>query len=446
MMSFKNTIFILGLFIFGSVLFGQNVQTATATMTLQKAIETAMANNYDLKIAENTLEQANNSNTAGNAGLLPSVSLSGGANYSVTDSDTDMDDENGNYTVTTNNLGTTTHSATARVEYTLFDGYGNQYTFKKLKQTNLLQKTIFRQQMENTVLQVSQLYYEVCKAQQNLNLARESMQISRDRFNLTSDQKMYGQATHLDLLNAEVDMNTDSTSLLAAEQAMLTAVKDLNLMMGISIHENYWVDEKVDFREDLSAENVISYALNNNSIYLAQQQQEALSYLELKITKANKYPTVTAYGQYSYNRSDYSKGTTVNTDATIPSVGASLSFNLFNGKRQSIKTQNARLDVLNEQERTLQAKAQLERDAANSFIDYEYKRRIANLQESSLKQAKLNFEQSKEMFQLGRISSIEFRTAQQNLLNVGNKYNETLFEAKIAEFNLLKLTGELIKE
>jgi outer membrane protein TolC len=93
----------------------------------------------------------------------------------------------------------------------------------------------------------------------------------------------------------------------------------------------------------------------------------------------------------------------------------------------------------------MQLKSQVERDASNAYTDYIYKRRIVDLQESSLEQAKLNFDQTQEMFQLGRVTSIEFRTAQQNLLNVAAQYNDALYTAKVAEFYLLQLTGKLIQ-
>ena len=100
---------------------------------------------------------------------------------------------------------------------------------------------------------------------------------------------------------------------------------------------------------------------------------------------------------------------------------------------------------MSEQERTRQIKSQLERDASNAYTDYAYKKRIIELQERSMVQAELNFEQTKEMFKLGSVSSIEFRTAQQNMLNVANNYNDSRFNAKVAEYNLLRITGELIQ-
>ncbi|MBI9061327.1 MAG: TolC family protein [Marinilabiliaceae bacterium] len=423
----------------------QNTTPTADQLSLQKAIETAMVNNYDLKIAGNSLKKAENNNTAGNAGLLPSVSINGGTEYSNNDSEMQLNGTGNDAVVTTDGAESMSYNASARVDYTLFDGFGNVYTRKKLKQANMLQETLYRQQMEMTILQVVQYYYEACRAQQNLTLAQESMRISRDRYTRAKDQKTYGQANQLDLLNAEVDMNSDSTAILQAEQALLMGIKNLNVVMGTAISNTYSFDDQVTFLDDLTAESVMTETMLNNSSLLSQQQQQGISRMDLKITQAAKYPTLSAYGQYGYNRQDNDAGQLAYNQNLGTTAGVSLKFNVFNGRQQRTREQNAKLDLRSQLERTFQIQSELERDAANAYTDYDYKRRIADLQQSSLKQAKLNFDQTKEMFQLGRVTSIEFRTAQQNLLNVANKYNDALFQAKVAEYNLLQLTGTLIK-
>ncbi|WP_430813165.1 TolC family protein [Carboxylicivirga sp. RSCT41] len=423
----------------------QTVPDSSEQLTLQKAIEIAMVNNYDIKIASADRQKAKNNNSIGNAGLLPSVSINGGADYSS--SDTEMEINNGGNTsiIEADGAVSTNYNAAARVDYTLFDGFGNIYTYKKLKSSDNLQETIFRQQTETTIVQVAEQYYQVCRAQQNLHLAQESMRISRERYQKAMDQKAYGQANQLDVLNAEVDMNNDSTTVLQTEQTFIQSIKDLNLVLGVPIQNVYEVDNSIDYRDDFKADVVIADALMNNASLSAQQQQEKISNLDVKITDANKYPTLSAYGQYSYNRTDNDAGQLLYNQTQGPKVGVSLNFNVFNGRQQRTKEKNARLDYISQQERTMQVKSQVERDASNAYTDYIYKRRIVDLQESSLEQARLNFEQTQEMFQLGRVTSIEFRTAQQNLLNVAAQYNDAQYTAKVAEFYLLQLTGKLIQ-
>ncbi len=421
----------------------QSVPDTSTQLTLQKAIEIAMLNNYDIKIASAERQKAKNSNSIGNAGLLPSLSVNGGADYSK--NDTEMELSSSGDIQTIDDAEAINYNANARIDYTLFDGFGNIYTYKKLQSNDNLQETIFRQQTEKTIVEVAEQYYQVCRAQQNLHLAKESMRISRERHQKAIDQKTYGQANQLDVLNAEVDMNNDSTTVLQTEQTFIQSIKNLNLVLGVPIQNVYEVDNAISYRDDFKADAVIADALMYNASLSAQQQQERISDLDVKITDAKKYPTLSAYGQYAYSRSENDASIMTYSQSTGPKVGVSLSFDVFNGRQQRTKEKNARLDYISQQERTLQVKSQVERDASNAYTDYIYKRRIVELQESSLKQAKLNFDQTQEMFQLGRVTSIEFRTAQQNLLNVAAQYNDSQYTAKVAEFYLLQLTGQLIQ-
>ncbi len=422
---------------------------SSSQLTLQKAIEIAMLNNYDIKIASGELQKAKNRNSIGNAGLLPSLSVNGGADYSNKDTKLQIATPGENGTTITDfeqdNAASTTYNANARIDYTLFDGFGNIYTYKKLQRTDALQETIFRQQTELTIVQVAQEYYQVCRAQQNLHLAKESMRISRERWQKTMDQRAYGQANQLDILNAEVDMNNDSTTVLQTEQNFIQSLKNLNLVLGVPIQNTYEVDNTIAFRDDFTAEEVLTAALMNNASLLSQQQQEQMSHLDVKIANSGKYPTLSAYGQYGYYRQENDASQVLYNQNIGTTAGVALKFNVFNGRQQSTREKNAKLDYINQQERTYQVRSEIERDASNAYTDYIYKRRIVELQKSSLEQARLNFEQTKEMFQLGRVTSIEFRTAQQNLLRVAANYNDVQYQAKTAEFYLLQLTGQLIQ-
>ena len=53
----------------------------TKKMTIEEAIELTLKNNYGISIAKNQAEQAVNSNTLGNAGMLPRVDLNAVQNF-----------------------------------------------------------------------------------------------------------------------------------------------------------------------------------------------------------------------------------------------------------------------------------------------------------------------------------------------------------------------------
>ena len=89
---------------------------AQEILTLDEAIGLALENNPQVEIARNDAAVAENNAKLGNADLLPQISMSGGT--TVTDRDGDK---------------STSTNASVSASYTLFDGFGNIYRFKRLK-------------------------------------------------------------------------------------------------------------------------------------------------------------------------------------------------------------------------------------------------------------------------------------------------------------------------
>ncbi len=419
-------------------------QTISGKLSLENAINLALENNYDIKTAKNQLQEAENSNTRGNAGLLPSVSAGGSAEYA-----------NKNAKVKPRSLGmevgsdgatTTTFMGNIRVDYTLFGGFAKLYTYKKLQQNNERVRSLYRLNIENTIVQTAQAYYTLCNASKQLEMINRSIEISADRLKRVKTRQEFGQAGTLDILNAEVDYNADSSRLLTAELQYKNSIKNLNVIMGIDVDEKYEVDDKVEFNIIDNEATMQEKAMKNNSLLLMNQYLQAIAELDIKITKSNRYPSLSAYGTYSFYRQNTSVGQTEYVQQIGPSVGLSLRWSIFNGRQQHIREQNAMLELENAKISAEKLKAELQRDISNAYTDYDYKKRAVDLQEKNRARAKLNFQRTQELYRLGQVSSIVFRTAQQNYLNAEKSYNSAKYSTKLSEIVLLKIAGELVKE
>jgi len=57
----------------------------------------------------------------------------------------------------------------------------------------------------------------------------------------------------------------------------------------------------------------------------------------------------------------------------------------------------------------------------------------------------VNFERTNEEYKTGRVSSIEYRQAQINLLTSENSLLNARYDAKLLEIQMLLLSGEILK-
>ncbi|MBD0402611.1 TolC family protein [Flammeovirga sp. EKP202] len=423
---------------------------AQEKMSINEAIQLALTNNHNLKAVEVNKEQANNNATAGMAGMLPSITANGTADYS--NNDTEMEFMNtgapseGDNRMKLDNAASTTFDANIRMDYVLFNGNGNRFTLNQLRESATLEDIRFKQEVESTVLQVVEAFYDISREQENLNISKETIVTSNKRLERLKNRYLLGQSTKLEVLNAEVDLNSDSTAYLQTEQAYYTAIRKLNVVLGGEVSSMYEVDADFEFLNGLTADNVLEKAMTENLSLLAQHKQEEITELDLKIAKAGKSPTLSTYAQYGYNRMNNDAGQVLYNENLGMSAGVTMSFNVFNGHQQKKKEQNAKLSVMAQQQNTMQLTKELQRDVMNAWSDYDYKQRIANMEAKSMEQAELNFRQTKEQYELGQVTSIDFRTAQTNLQTAKNRLNDALYNAKVAEYSILQLSGDLLDQ
>ena len=124
--------------------------------------------------------------------------------------------------------------------------------------------------------------------------------------------------------------------------------------------------------------------------------------------------------------------------------GATLAWSLFDGLKKKTAIQNAQIALETNQLKVEEAKLTVERDVLNSFDLFQNSIILLKVEERSVAAAQLNFDRSKELFNQGQITTTDFRQAQLNLNRAKSRLNTANFITKMAEIELIRLSGELI--
>lgn len=150
-------------------------------------------------------------------------------------------------------------------------------------------------------------------------------------------------------------------------------------------------------------------------------------------------------GSYGWNEGNFPSTNFLASNTTYGlSGGLNLTWNLFDGGSAITALKNAKLQISNQELFQKQIKTEVNRDIANAKGNYENRLAIYRMQESNVEVAQSNFKRSDERYRSGQISSLELRQAQLNLLNARTTKNLAKYEAKLAEVELLQLTGQLL--
>jgi outer membrane protein TolC len=421
-------------------------------LSKDEAVAQALENNFGIKVARNQVEIAENNKSLLNSGFLPTLTATAGATYNRDDATIEFPGqflENGDprADIELTKAEAQRYNSGLTLNYTLFDGLGRMYNYKSLKEQYQLSELQARETIENTMLQLFSIYFEVARLTENVNVFKKALEISNDRITRAEYAFEYGQNTKLDILNAQVDVTNDSINLLNAEQQLVNTKRDLNVVLNLNLNETYAVDTVVTFIPRLQLEDYIDVAKENNVALLQTNKSLAINNYDIKVSKSGYLPNIGLTGAYGWNlnqsaASAFFPGT--NNQTYNLNLAARLTWNLFDGGGTSVRVKNAKIAYKNQELLKKQIEIEVDRDILNALNIYENRLNIYAIQEQNVITNLNNFERSKEQFQLGRITSIEFRQAQINLLNAATNKNLAKYDAKLAELQLLQLTGQLL--
>lgn len=407
------------------------------------ALKLALEHNYGIKIANNLAELAENNADILNSGYLPT--LTGNAGASIDRQNTEGQLANGDTRIA-DGAETRRYNASINLNYILFDGLGRMYNYKRLKEEYKLSELDARETVENTVSQLFSIYYTVAQFSENVSVLEQTITISKDRLTRAEYQFDYGQSTKLEVLNAEVDINNDSINLINAKQQLRNAKRDLMVVLGNEMPIEFEVQTDINFLLNLNKQELQSKTQANNIDLLRAKKNISISQFDVKASKAHFLPSVGLQGAYGWNESSNNSPLAFvlqNTSSGV-SGGVNLTWNLFDGGTSITRTKNARINLEIQELQKEQLQMDVERNFNNAWEDYQNKLTVLGMQEGNIITASNNFERTQEKFKLGQVNSIEFRQAQINLINAELNRNQAKYQAKVAELEVLRISGELL--
>ena len=417
-------------------------------ITLEKAIEYSLENSNDIKIAKNDLKINDNNTSLGSAGLLPSIVINSGYNQSVSNSEFEfnsfLDFGGGSMDeIEANNASSASFSSSIGLSYTLFNGFSGIYNLKKFNYLDDLSKNNLQLQIENKIMEVVMKYYEFINKKNLFNLLEETHNISASRYERILEKSKYGLTSSLELLNAEIDLNTDLVNLNNSRIDYENSRSELFFFMG-KTDSTFIYDQTILFNDSLEIENLFVKLKQNNSSILIAQSNFDIAKQDLKISKSKVSPKVDFSTSFSFNKSGSETSfISKQTDRGLFGI-ISLQFPIFNGDliRKNIK--NSKINLESKKYQLEEIVDRLELSLINTFNLYKQGLKNLQIQKNNLEIFELNFQKSKELYKLGQLNSLQFREAQLNLLNFKINYSANLFNTKIQEYLLYQYSGMLL--
>lgn len=410
--------------------------------TLEKCIETGLKHNYSVRIIQNEEQVSSNNATPGNAGYLPTIDLSGGYNGTLYNYDYDYTDGTSEKI---KNINAETANVGLNLNWTIFDGFGIQADYHKLKELQSMGQLNTRIAIEDLTANIAAEYYNLIRQRIRLRNLRSAVRLSKERLRIVEERYIIGSMSRLDLQQAKVDFNADSSQLLTQYETLNASQIRLNELMGVdSVNQRIRVRDTIPLNTSLMEADLWQKTLVNNASLLASQKNRTLSELDYKKIRSRNYPYLRLNAGYGYTANWYETGTTELQKRLGLNYGLTVGFTIFDGMNRRREQRNARIQIKNSELRTQELELGLKADLSNLWMAYQNNLDLWGLEKENLIVAQENYEIAIERYKLGDLSGIELREAQNNLLEAEERQSIAEYNTKLCEISLLQLSGEIL--
>ena len=413
---------------------------AQEIVTIENAVRIALENNYEIKIASNNSLINKTNVTTGNAGMLPKATANiidnnGIQNLSQTRADGTVNK--------LNNAKSSSLNYGVGLDWTIFDGFKMFAKFDQLKELQKLGEAQLKLTIITKISDVNATYFNLVQQQQQLAALDTTIVISNQRLNLAQNRFSIGKASKLEVLNAQVDLNTDKVALLRQKELYANTKIVLNQILARDAKTDFFVVNNVTVDGQLLLPELIVLAEKQNPQLEAQIISKRIAELQLKQIKGTRYPIVKLNTGYNFSDSQSSLGFTTQSSARGLNYGFSASLNLFEGFAQNRNEQIAKIQIENSKLAFDQQSQLLNSELATSYQTYLTNLELIDLEEKNEAIANQNLNITLDKFRIGTITTLEFRTAQLNYVNAKVRYSNAQFQAKLSEIALKELAGTI---
>jgi outer membrane protein len=415
---------------------------AQESLSLNDAIGIALKNNYSILIYSNEQTIGSNNNTAGNAGMLPSVSASGGLNETTSDLEQNYTDGRA---VDRKGVVATTANAGVSLDWTLFDGFRMFIEKNRLSELATRDTLAYKIEIENTVEEVIGAYFRVVQQRKLIDAIDIIIAIDSERVVLAQTRLDVGSGARLDLLQSKVDLNEQLSTKLRLVATLAEYKDQLNYLLSRKAGTDFNITDSIVITYNPSSETLRNSVQQQNRSIMAAKSDQRVSLLSWNETKSLRYPLLDFYAGYNYNRNKSEAGFLLLNKTSGYNYGISLWWNLFDGFNVNRQVKNAKLEYQNADFRLKDMQLQISIQLEKALRDFNNNLNILALEQENILLARENLDVAFERFRTGLSNSLELKNAQLSFQDAEVRLVQAQYAAKVSETSLMKLNGELVK-
>lgn len=409
-------------------------------LSIDTAIALVLKNNYGILVANNSVAIAKANNTAGNAGMLPTVTATAGNNYSNNSINQKL--ANGNEIINPHATSNAISGSVA-LNWTVFDGCKMFVSKKKLAETEAQSQLQYKNMVLQSVATVIASYYSIVKQKQQLIATQEAINYNNERVTILQAAVTSGLSAKNGLLQAQIDLNVFRENAIVQQTEIENAKHSLNLLLARDASTAFEVSDSISIKQLPKRDEIEQKLYVNNPLLLAYQRQINISKLSVTEYKALRSIKLNLNAAYNYLQTENSAGNLLRNNSLGPTIGASLAIPLFQSGNISRQITVAKLQLSSDTFAYENLKLQLNTQLQNALTSYETQLQLLDIELKNNVLAKENINICLQRLKYGQSTALETRLAQQEFADSNTRLINYRYALKIAETTVQQLLNQL---
>jgi len=413
---------------------------AQQPLTLEMAIDSALKNNFDIRIARNNAEINKINNNYGIAGGLPSINAAVSDNASLYNIHQEYSD--GTVSNVNNSLGNNL-GAEISASITLFNGLKVLSAKKRLTYLQDQGFLELNQEIQNTLAAIMLKYYDIIRQESYLKIIRSTIDISQKKSEIINERKNVGLANDADEMQAQIDLNICQQNYSSQQLVVENSKTELLQLMSVKQFQPFMIDDStINIDTEIQMDSVLVF-IKDNYQYLSAEQQIKINEQVAKEVRALRYPSLQLNTSYDFNYNQNNKAYASLYRSYGPYAGLNLKIPIFNGGTYRIKQKEALLNISNARLQKENLMNDLTSSALKTYQTYQNALTQLESQQASFELSEKLMDLVLQKFQLNQSTILDLKAAQQSYENSAYLLVNLQYQAKVAEIELKRLTSNL---
>jgi len=440
------------IFVLFTIFITQNLLSAgekkvITNLTLDKAIEIALKENSQVKIARYDVDKSESKLTESYSSLFPSISAEGTYIRNIKKPVFFLPDFfGGTGKVRPIEIGST-NSYTGQLKVGMPIFMGQAYTGIVMSKLGLeLSNLTYEESLAQIRLNTTKAFLDVLLTRETEKFIKQSYENALRNLENASKLNKQGLLSDFEYMSAQVEVEKIKPNVLQAEYTYQTALNFLKSLLNLSSDDSIEVVGSIEsFFTSKTLPQLDSYMVENTFTLKKLGLQKQIADKNIMLQRWGHFPSLVAFGSYQIQTQAEDYNFNAYRWVKSASVGLTLSFPIFSGFGVKSRVEQAEIQSKQLEETINYTKKQLDIAITNTKNRMATALEKIEAQKLNREKARVNYRIAEVRYNEGMSTQLEISNANVNLLSAELGYAQSIYEYLVAQAELEFYLNKSIK-